>query len=219
MGSYYSKNMKSYDSIQHDEAITWCIKNQNLRDEKIMREWIRYPKLIKDLLLDRIDTQNMEILDVGGGPISLITLLSAKKRIVLDPLTEEYKKYFPCPYHIKAFGENIPFENNSFDLVVTTNALDHTENPSKTVEEMNRVLRSGGYFAVMCTENNALTHPHPAHVHNLTSDFIHDLLDDKYETVWELNYKKDKYRYGWVPFQGKVGQPAFAVLFRKTIGY
>lgn len=211
--------MKEHDRVLDEEAKTWCIEDPVLRAEKIQREVIRYPKLIRDLLLDRLNTAVMDIIDVGGGPVSLISLLPAKSRVVLDPLTDEYKKFFSCPDHIRGLGENILLDDNSFDLAVCTNALDHVDKPKEVLEEMVRLLRPGGFLALMCAENNALTNPHPAHRHNLTIDHIHQWVDDRFETVWDLTYRQHGYRYGWVPFEGRVGQPAWAVLMRKTVGY
>ena len=209
----------NHEQVLEAEAATWCMPDHKVRSEKLQREVIRYPKLIKDLLLDKLNTHTMDILDVGGGPVSVASFLAAKSRVVLDPLTDEYKKYFSCRDHIKASGEAIPRPDASFDLAISTNALDHTEDPLKTVSEMDRVLRPGGFMALMCAENNALTNPHPSHKINLTTEDMHEWLDPTYETVWELNYAQDKYRYGWVLYEGKVGQPAWAMLMRKTVGY
>lgn len=45
---------------------------------------------------------------------------------------------------INATGESIPFENNSFDAVYSTNVLEHTTDPYKVLEEALRVLKPGG---------------------------------------------------------------------------
>ena len=41
-------------------------------------------------------------------------------------------------------GETLPFEDASFDIVYSSNVLEHTENPLKVLEEAVRVLRPGG---------------------------------------------------------------------------
>ncbi len=43
-----------------------------------------------------------------------------------------------------ARGENLPFEDASFQIVYSANVLEHTENPLKVLEEAVRVLRPGG---------------------------------------------------------------------------
>lgn len=208
----------SYRQQLEAEADTWCIEDANARHEKVQRERIRHHRLIRDLLLDRLDTHLMDVLEVGGGPVPVSDLLQFKNRLVIDPLTEAYREYFPCPHHSAQKIEEVEL-GSIFDLVISTNALDHVEDPCAAIRVMADILRPGGFLAVMCAENNALTNPHPCHVHNLTADFVHRILDPEFETVWELTFDKDRYRYGWQEYQGKRGQPAFALLMRKCVGY
>ena len=46
----------------------------------------------------------------------------------------------------KGVVEELPFEDNSFDIVISFNALDHTINPEESSEETYRVLRDNGEF-------------------------------------------------------------------------
>lgn len=207
-----------YEATLEAEVATWCIEDDAVRREKIQREQIRHPKLIRDLLLDHLDTSDMDVLEVGGGPTPLSDLLPFGRRDVVDPLSDDYGRYFPCRDHIAMKAEEMTFEG-IFDLAISTNALDHCECPNLALLRMSDALKAGGFLAIMCAENNALTHPHPAHVHNLTAAWAHELLDHIYETVWELTYRQHGYRYGWVEFNGKRGQPAFALLMRKCVGY
>ena len=41
-------------------------------------------------------------------------------------------------------GESLPFDDESFDLVYSSNVLEHTENPEQVLSESLRVLRRGG---------------------------------------------------------------------------
>lgn len=43
-------------------------------------------------------------------------------------------------------AENIPFKNNSFDLVLSTGLLEHFEDPQIVINEMVRILKPGGTF-------------------------------------------------------------------------
>jgi ubiquinone/menaquinone biosynthesis C-methylase UbiE len=45
---------------------------------------------------------------------------------------------------IRATGENIPFPDNYFDIVYSTNVLEHVSNPGKVLDESMRVLKPNG---------------------------------------------------------------------------
>lgn len=199
------------------EAETWILKDDKKREEKIQREIARYPFMAKLMGLNFIDTSVMDVLDIGGGPIGLSSIIPHRRRIIIDPLTKEYKKFYPCLNHIEGVGEAIPLEAGSIDLVIMTNALDHTKNPIQVLEEIKRVLRPGFFFAHYHAIENSITHRHPAHEHSLNPEWLHTLLDSEFETVWELKYPE--VRYGWHLYKGKVGQPAFCGLYRKVTGY
>lgn len=207
----YPENLKA-------EVESWLIPDAYKRAEKFRRERIRHYGLIRDLLLDRLGTHDMDILEVGGGPMPVSDLLPFRSRTVIDPLSNAYRSAVPCPDHVTMQAEELEHEG-LYDLVICTNALDHVARPNKVVANIDRSLKPGGYFAVMCAENNAITNPHPAHEHNLTAATIHEWMDGEYETVWELTFGKHGYRYGWVEFEGRRGQPAFALLMRKCAGY
>jgi ubiquinone/menaquinone biosynthesis C-methylase UbiE len=169
--------------------------------------------------LDRISTFDKRVVEIGGGAVGVIYDLEAKERIIIEPLTDEYRDFFPCPYHVKAKGESMPLEDGSVDLVVITNALDHCENPAKVLSEAKRVLRAGGWLAIVNCVDLAEIHKHPGHIVNIDEFWFHNQIDSDFETVHELTYRKDGYRYGWVKYDGRVGQPAWAGLYRKVTGY
>jgi SAM-dependent methyltransferase len=50
---------------------------------------------------------------------------------------------------IDAVGECIPFDNDSFDIVYSTNVLEHVQNPGKVIDEALRVLKPGGTMQIV----------------------------------------------------------------------
>ena len=72
---------------------------------------------------------------------------------------------------------NIPFPDDSFDVVVATEVLEHLDDDNACVEEVVRVLRPGGraYFAV---PNNCLgPDEEPEHLRKYTPESLESLLE------------------------------------------
>jgi SAM-dependent methyltransferase len=45
-------------------------------------------------------------------------------------------------------GDNWPIDNNSIDLIICDNVLEHIPNPDKLFQQISRVLRNGGYLCL-----------------------------------------------------------------------
>lgn len=52
--------------------------------------------------------------------------------------------------YVGGAGEALPFPYDHFALVMSTNCLDHTEDPAAVVGEMVRVLQPGGVLWLTC---------------------------------------------------------------------
>lgn len=64
----------------------------------------------------------------------------------VDVSTECTKKNICLDEIQVASLENLPFESNKFDVVVSLWVLEHLENPAKVFNEINRVLKPNGIF-------------------------------------------------------------------------
>lgn len=53
-------------------------------------------------------------------------------------------------------GENIPFADNSFDLVYSNGVIHHTPNTARVVKEIYRVLKPGGRCIIMVYAENSI---------------------------------------------------------------
>ena len=95
---------------------------------------------------------NKDVLEVGCGATGIIFFLeNTKSKIGIEPMdisdlinnnNNDWKKQFVR----KGVGEQLPFENNSFDIVICFSVLEHTLDPAKLIQEVHRVLRDKGEF-------------------------------------------------------------------------
>lgn len=93
-------------------------------------------------------TNESKILSVGAGPLGVIDFWPAKEKHAIDPLANEYKEKFhdfqdKSVNFVAGYAEDLPYENNYFDVVIIRNTLDHVENPEKALSEVFRVLKPG----------------------------------------------------------------------------
>ncbi len=98
------------------------------------------------------------VIDVGCGPYGLIrgfqvhatkTGEKPERLYGVDPLMDTYLKFGTLPVepyieYVKAKAESIPLADGSCDLVLSTNVIDHVEDPDSVLKECQRVCRSDG---------------------------------------------------------------------------
>lgn len=94
-----------------------------------------------------------KILDVGCGKGRYATLLKShfpNRDIYAVDISEEMMLTIPNTIQTrKASIQNIPFNNDTFDLVYCVEALEHAPNPAAAIEEMARLVRPGGRLIIV----------------------------------------------------------------------
>jgi ubiquinone/menaquinone biosynthesis C-methylase UbiE len=157
-----------------------------------------YCRLIVDFQMNTIYRQlkkvvpNYEgkILDIGCGnsPFAFLVNTSKASYVGIDIESSENFDYNNLE-KINFDGENIPFENESFDNIISTEVLEHVACPEKIISEMYRVLKPGG--------NAIVTIPWSARVHYAPYDFCRytpyklEKLFSKFSKVKILNRGTD----------------------------
>ncbi|MCI0409505.1 MAG: class I SAM-dependent methyltransferase, partial [Acidobacteria bacterium] len=98
-------------------------------------------------LLPEEQRRNAKVLEVGCGPVGIVSLLGWGERHALDPLDDFYRsqevfsKYRdPAVHFQKGMGERLPFEDDGFDLIILENVLDHVHQADRMLQEVSRVL-------------------------------------------------------------------------------
>lgn len=99
----------------------------------------------------RVLNKKKKILEIGSGRGSLVNHLNKKgyhiKGTELDKklIKQGCEIYGKLPI-VCMNGEKLKFRDSSFDLVLSFDVFEHIPNTDKHLNEIKRVLRSGGYY-------------------------------------------------------------------------
>ena len=113
-------------------------------------------------------TQKHSILDIGSKNNVQRDLLANSKYITCD-LINNKEIDVVCDAH------NLPFDPESFDLVMCQEVLEHLENPQLAINEMYRVLKFGGEV-VLSTRFIFPLHADPYDFYRFTDDGLKKLF-------------------------------------------
>jgi SAM-dependent methyltransferase len=152
------------------------------------------------------------VLEIGSGPIGIVSFLEAGDRYAIDPLENFYREQpelirlrNPEATYLAGSGEHLPITDGSIALVILDNVIDHTFAPGKILQEIFRVLQPDGrlYLSVnVHTRWGALLHDVLAvlridkgHPYTFTSRAIGRLLArHRFATVFEQIEDYEKVR-------------------------
>lgn len=143
----FGVNLKRWQSAQKSELADW--ESGKITQDELREIKNKYTQILHQLS-NRIGIQkNWWVLDLGCGPTCISRLLPPAKKLGLDPLAKKLglagKKIADVEV-IAGRGEAIPFSSQKFNLVICRNVIDHTRSPSEMIQEVNRVLKPGGYL-------------------------------------------------------------------------
>src|SRR6185295_14439883 len=125
------------------------------REEEVISAMMRSSRRVRETL-EAFQTiaSDARVIEVGSGAHGLIFYFGSQHGIGVDPLAVSYRNLFPhwqnCASTVAAVGESLPFADQSFDVVICDNVVDHAESPSRIVRELVRILVPGGllFFTV-----------------------------------------------------------------------
>lgn len=92
------------------------------------------------------------LLDVGSGEGYILEAILSRRKFQTTALDANEKalkilrKKLPNITVKQGYAEELPFDNNTFDVVVCCEVLEHLKNPEKTLQELKRVGRK--YFVL-----------------------------------------------------------------------
>jgi SAM-dependent methyltransferase len=167
----------------------------------------------------------VRVLDVGAGPMTVLGVASSERTIqilAVDPLADLYQHILttydiapPIPT-VFATAEDLSafFGPSTFDLVHCQNALDHSFDPFCGIEEMLRVVKTGGHVVLRHYINEAEYEDY-AGFHQ----FNFDMKDGRFH-IWNRSSGifPDEYVHCETIFTTSANRPARSVqvVIRKT---
>ena len=115
----------------------------------------------KSLLLTKVKQLKPEsILDVGAGEgftLEMFRKNNIGKKLegieYMDEAIEFGKKLHPQVKIKKGDIYNLPYKDNSFDVIICTEVMEHIEDPAKALEELKRVTK---YYIILSVPNEPL---------------------------------------------------------------
>ena len=127
---------------------------QNIERFKISAEWAETIKEINSFTSNKMPNKVLDI-GAGNGISSLAFTLNGYEVTALEPDTSNTVgsgaiKFLAEYYNlnniniVEAFGENLPFEDESFDIVYGRQVMHHAHHLNNFVKEAARVLKKGG---------------------------------------------------------------------------
>jgi ubiquinone/menaquinone biosynthesis C-methylase UbiE len=163
-----------------------------------LRFWQKYARRVPDREkhipreLDYVLSAGLEgrrVLEVGCGPMGTIYYVPGALRVGIDPLAREYVKdlgFSACGVDlVAAMGERLPFVDDTFDVIICGNVLDHVDQPGPALAEICRVLRSHGSVVMavhviprwLVSLRWALDRIDTAHPHHMTKSDVYRMIE------------------------------------------
>jgi len=86
-----------------------------------------------------------DLLDIGCGHKPYLHMFNVQHYFGIDRPRGVYDQF-----DIAADASAIPFSDNSFDTVLSTEVLEHVSKPDRVIAEMVRILKPGGVVILSC---------------------------------------------------------------------
>lgn len=144
------RRVRGAPSKKRDEELTFWRSRKDAEGTLQSEHYeAQYTQLVG---LERSFYAGKDVLDLGCGPRGSLTWMAeARRRVGLDPLVDDYRALgidaHPMEY-VAGAAEDMPFDDESFDVVTSFNSLDHVDDLDRTIGEIKRVLRPQGHVVV-----------------------------------------------------------------------
>ena len=96
------------------------------------------------------------VLEVGGGSFSHFHLPEASTLITLDISHGQLLRNQDANHKIQGDGHFIPLKDQSIDIIICFNVIEHLDDPKTAMKEMIRSLKPKGQLILNCPNRNSL---------------------------------------------------------------
>lgn len=123
--------------------------------------WGKKKQVIKKIL-DSIKYES--VIDIGCGDGGLFSLIKKNAKYTGVDISPTQLKAFrnslnseeSLPVLIEADVSSLPLKNNSFDVAIACDVLEHVIDPPMVIKEIKRVVKKGGYVVIGIPNENLL---------------------------------------------------------------
>lgn len=137
----------------------WFDKQAPVYDEKNIIIYSKYGKISCQNISEYLNDQKYgNLLDIGCGTGYLIDMLSKNHKaeytgLDLSPemIKEANKKKIKNATFVEGRSDDLPFEDNTFDIVTCSQSFHHYPETDKPLKEALRVLKPGGLYIISDT--------------------------------------------------------------------
>ncbi len=188
------KPAKSKDDHLEDVEKYWTKRSRNFSDgiEKSIADG-SYLFWLNNILKEVEPGKKLKVLDCGCGPGFFSIILGREGHFItavdysagmVEMAKKNFKKYGVIGTALKMDAQNLEFEDDTFDLIVSRNMMWTLADPEKVYSEWMRVLRPGG--KLICFDGNYKLYNH----------------DDDYAALWKKDEDAGKHKYMTSPDLG-----------------
>lgn len=158
------------------------IEIQQLDNVESTHFWYKARKSQLTKWFDELSGSELNVLDLGsatgGNTLHLSKMGHSVTSVEYSDIgvaIQKTKGLFP----IQADARNLPFSNNSFEVVICLDVLEHIEEDDLVIQEIHRVLKSGGRFLISVPEDPKMWSSHDEavnHVRRYTKNSLEQLI-------------------------------------------
>ena len=123
----------------------------------------------KNKIEDILKKNNWSVLDIGCGYTA-----NQYANVICD--TQDLYNYYTDKKFIQLKEKKLPFKDNEFDFVIASHVLEHTEDPSFFLDEIQRVSSKGGYIEVPTKLEDNL------------------VFENKKDHLWHIDFDDDEHK-------------------------